>query len=150
MELRINFLKRFLRIKKLTISQQLFKLINCWRSGKIIYQSYKQIIWRCELRPTALSRYYEVTLIYRLNGLPEVYVKRDDLVDVDAADFPHIYKREKNRVKLCLYYGKEFNTSMYISDTIIPWTVEWLFYYELWIKTKIWFGGGIHPVPLEK
>lgn len=30
-----------------------------------------------------------------------------------------------------------------ISDTIIPWTSEWLLHYEYWVLTGIWQGGGI-------
>lgn len=137
--------KKFFKNKKLTISQQLLKLSNVWNSGRIIFKSYKQFEWRCNLRPTPLSRYYEITVVYKLNCLPTVYVKRDNLLNVESSDFPHIYKREKDRVKLCLYYGAEYNSSMYISDTIVPWAVEWLFYYELWLKTGEWYGGGKHP-----
>ena len=49
-------------------------------------------------------------------------------------------------MELYLYYGDEFNLSMYISDTIVPWAVEWLFYYEVWLRTGKWQGEGIHPV----
>ena len=29
-----------------------------------------------------------------------------------------------------------------ISDTIIPWVADWLLYYELWLATGEWLGGG--------
>lgn len=32
-----------------------------------------------------------------------------------------------------------------IANTIIPWTIEWLYYYELWLATGEWLGGGDHP-----
>ena len=31
-----------------------------------------------------------------------------------------------------------------ISNTIIPWTIEWLYFYELWLATGEWLGGGEH------
>lgn len=34
---------------------------------------------------------------------------------------------------------------MLISETIVPWASEWLFYFELWLVTKEWMGGGEHP-----
>lgn len=34
---------------------------------------------------------------------------------------------------------------MYVCDTIVPWTAEWLLNYELWLATGEWVGGGEHP-----
>ena len=31
---------------------------------------------------------------------------------------------------------------MSISSTIIPWTSEWLYYYEIWLINGDWLGGG--------
>lgn len=32
---------------------------------------------------------------------------------------------------------------MLLVDTTVPWASEWLFYYELWRGTNVWFGDGI-------
>ena len=34
---------------------------------------------------------------------------------------------------------------MSIADTIVPWTAEWLVYYEIWLMTGEWYGGGDWP-----
>jgi len=34
---------------------------------------------------------------------------------------------------------------MAIADTIIAWASEWLFFYELWLATGEWHGGGHDP-----
>jgi hypothetical protein len=34
---------------------------------------------------------------------------------------------------------------MSIADTIVPWTSEWLMYYEIWLATSDWYGGGVWP-----
>jgi hypothetical protein len=34
---------------------------------------------------------------------------------------------------------------MSIAETIIPWTSEWLYFYELWVFTGEWHGGGHAP-----
>jgi hypothetical protein len=39
---------------------------------------------------------------------------------------------------------------MPIADTIIPWTSEWLFFYELWLASGEWHGGGHDPLSDEK
>ena len=36
---------------------------------------------------------------------------------------------------------------MQLATTIVPWCSEWLFYYELWLATGEWLGGGVHPHP---
>jgi hypothetical protein len=34
---------------------------------------------------------------------------------------------------------------MFIDKTIVPWCYLWLFYFEDWLATGEWKGGGIHP-----
>lgn len=34
---------------------------------------------------------------------------------------------------------------MRIANTILPWTSLWLYYYEIWLGTGKWEGGGDHP-----
>jgi hypothetical protein len=42
------------------------------------------------------------------------------------------------------------STSTFIAYTILPWTSLWLYFYELWLVTGQWMGGGKHPSPEEK
>lgn len=48
---------------------------------------------------------------------------------------------------LCLYdpVADEYAPDMPIADFIIPWAIEWLFFYEEWVRTGEWKGGGRHP-----
>jgi len=32
-----------------------------------------------------------------------------------------------------------------IADTTVPWTIDWLACYEVWLATGNWTGGGRHP-----
>ena len=61
-----------------------------------------------------------------------------------ATLLPHVYNTEKQ--SLCLFYGRigEWNASMFLSRTIVPWASEWLNFYELWVITGEWLGGGIN------
>jgi hypothetical protein len=34
---------------------------------------------------------------------------------------------------------------MLIADSTIPWTAEWLIFYEIWKATGDWHGGGEWP-----
>jgi hypothetical protein len=33
---------------------------------------------------------------------------------------------------------------MPLAMTVIPWISEWLYFYELWLVTGEWLGGGTH------
>lgn len=56
---------------------------------------------------------------------------------------PHLYPNGS----LCLYYPdyNEWHANDSWADSIIPWTSLWLYFFELWIATGEWLGGGIHP-----
>ena len=34
---------------------------------------------------------------------------------------------------------------MRLDQTIVPWTTLWLFYFEEWLASDDWKGGGMHP-----
>lgn len=98
------------------------------------------------LQPTARSDKYEVQIKYHLKEAPEIKILKPELViNFNGDKIPHVYSGNK----LCLYRPKysEFTFSDYISDTIIPWTSLWLYYYEVWHTTGEWLGGGEHPEP---
>lgn len=60
---------------------------------------------------------------------------------------PHIYEHERGVTRLCLYTPKngEWRPGSWLSETIVPWTFEWLRYFELWLIDGVWHGGGTHP-----
>ena len=74
-------------------------------------------------------------------------LKGNNVQKIDAPDFPHNYgiDRKKREVELCLYRGQEFTSRKLLAETIIPWAIEWLYFYEGWLATGKWLGGGEHP-----
>src|SRR5262249_40078419 len=62
---------------------------------------------------------------------------------------PHIYALgcPPAYPRLCLYdpTNDEWTPASPIAATIIPWTIDWLYYYEEWVRTGEWKGGGRHP-----
>lgn len=103
--------------------------------------------WYGQIRPTSLSREYSVFLRFTLWKTPVVCVYGDELQRLDAPDFPHNYRIDAKEkfVEICLYRHLEFSSYKFLSKTIIPWTVEWLYFYEIWLSTGEWCGGGEHP-----
>jgi hypothetical protein len=83
------------------------------------------------LRPTPLSPTYHVRIDYRPEKSPRVFVVRPSL----TGNPPHVY-REGN---LCLYWH-DYDNTMSFRETIVPWTAEWLYFYELWQTCGQWLA----------
>ena len=79
---------------------------------------------------------YKIRVEYLEGRTPRVYI-----VDPHIEPHPeyHIYE-EGN---LCLFDHREspWSSTMRIHETIIPWTAEWLVFYELWKLTGKWEGS---------
>ncbi len=101
--------------------------------------------WIFDAQPTPLSEIYKILVIYHKDLYsPWVYILSDDISQLSKA--PHLYDREK--IRLCLYYpagSNEWTKRDSLCNTIIAWTYLWLYYYEEWLYSGEWKGGGIHP-----
>ena len=99
--------------------------------------------WRTELQPSPLSDCYRIRLLYSLEKSPKVFVEEPELQKRDGSGPPHRYRDGS----LCLYLpsANEWTRHMYLAETILPWTSEWLLHYEIWLGTGEWCGGGFHP-----
>lgn len=105
-----------------------------------------KLVWKGKISPSELSDEYEIKLIYSLNEHPNVYVINKKLSLAEGHEkLPHIYGSNENQ-NLCLYFrqGREWGDQMLIAKTILPWTSEWLWFYENWLATGKWMGRGIH------
>ena len=101
--------------------------------------------WEGCLRPTVVSPPYTVSLAYRKNTPPKVYVL-EPILDPGLRDaLPHVYDGDR----LCLYTPGEWDGSMSLAKTILPWTCEWLLHYEVWRATDLWEGGGHVYAPAD-
>jgi hypothetical protein len=107
-----------------------------------VYKNYR-LEWYGELRPTSLSENYRIRLTYKLSERPNVWVVEPELKQYDDKPIQHRF----GDGTLCLFRFKycEWDETMSIARTIIPWTSLWLFYYEIWLATGEWYGGGEHP-----
>ena len=47
----------------------------------------------------------------------------------------------------CLYLpgSGEWSSDKKLALTFVPWLSLWLFFYESWLVTGEWQGGGVHP-----
>jgi hypothetical protein len=106
-----------------------------------------RLTWRWRVQPTPMSRIYQVRLECDAKGNPEVFVDSPD-IRLLAGDrkIPHLYSQARR--KLCLYLpgSGQWNTSKLLANTIVPWVSLWLLYFEEWLWSDDWKGGGEHPV----
>jgi hypothetical protein len=104
------------------------------------------LIWRGDIQPTPLSRSYTVEITYSLGKKPKIHIINPSLKKL-AGDrvIPHLYSQEDETLCLFLPWANEWTQNLLLSKTIIPWAYIWLFYFEHWLVTDEWKGGGIHP-----
>ena len=105
-----------------------------------------ELVWNFDVKPSPLSRTYRLRIQFKRFGLPDVFVLNPNLNEL-AGDrhLPHVYSI--NPVRLCLHFPKydEWSLDKSIADTIVPWTYLWLIYFEYWLASDEWQGGGKHP-----
>lgn len=138
---------RYYRNSSMTLLQQKVALCSAYKGTECVIDKKKnQLYWSGTIQPTALSKEYSVFVLYHFNKSPQVWIIGDELEKLDDDNFPHKFEihRKNKMVRICLYRYSEFNSSKLIADTIIPWTIEWLYFYELWLATGEWLGGGEH------
>jgi hypothetical protein len=104
-----------------------------------------ELLWIQDITPSPLSETYQVEIRHSLERSPRVVVLRPKLIAPEDRSLPHVYRGER----LCLYYPGfgEWDSTMQIERTIVPWAAEWLLHYEIWLITGEWCGGGVHTKP---
>lgn len=102
--------------------------------------------WRYTASPSPLSRDYAVRIDFRQGGRPEIFVETPDLQALaDGRRIPHLYQQAPPRLCLYLPGTRQWESWMRLDQTIVPWTAVWLFYFEEWLASDEWKGGGMHP-----
>ena len=82
----------------------------------------------------------------KLNKAPSILIDTPNLHEfVGNNDIPRLYSQE--RQKPCLHKpGKgEWSSEMLLALIVLPWVELWLFYFEEWLISGEWKGGGEHP-----
>jgi len=132
------------------LALQLLHLQALQLSGAVGQFRNRQLVFTYEISPTPMSRTYRLQLTFQQGGSPEVRVLSPNIAELGSGHgtIPHLYERA-HPVKLCLYLPStgEWHAGKIIAHTLIPWSAEWLFYFEAWLATGEWSGGGEHPQP---
>lgn len=58
---------------------------------------------------------------------------------------PHVYAQVPPRLCLYLPLTGQWRPELRLDQTMLPWAVIWLYYFEDWLESDEWKGGGEHP-----
>lgn len=92
------------------------------------------LIAKGKLQPE-LCNEYEFQIKFRNDFAPQVFILSPE---IEAKPEIHMY----DNGSLCLFYPKEqpWKNSNLIAEYIIPWIVEWIYYYEIYLLSGKWEG----------
>ena len=145
-----------------SVEEQIRAMDFQWPGFQVIQQFERGAVWEGVLAPD--RREYSVRVRYRvplaienislLDVQPRVRVISPNLErhpDYEEGPVPHVYRSTTNSsiLYLCLFdpVEREWSCDDLIADTTMFWTAEWLYFYEGWLVTKKWRGGGRHIGP---
>ena len=145
---------KFDRTKHYTLIELLSQIREVEKSFIVETKKIKQgkVELLLNIKPTDVSKEYKIKLIAKQNSKKvKIYVVEPKVsLYENGKKVPHLYSDSS----LCLFYPKynEWDYTDLWSETLIPWTSLWLYYYEVWQETGEWLGGGIHSekyTPIE-
>lgn len=121
--------------------RRLYPGFHCKRAGPFA-------TWRGDVQPTSWCPIYRVQIVYSPSCRGRPGTVRVTIVDPqlpvsdDQLGRVHLYRDRS----LCLYNPnrREWNAGMSVAATIVPWTSEWVYFFEVWRYTGEWLGGGEH------
>lgn len=139
---------------EISIPQQFVALDHYCNGVTRIFGNDKSVEWIGELQPTIFSRKYKVRIEYTLSSKPVCSVIEPCLEKLALGKpIPHTYPNASDipGTILCLFLPKikkvnrvsEWQSTMFVADTIVPWASIWLLYFEFWLGDGAWEGGGV-------
>jgi hypothetical protein len=94
------------------------------------------------LQPSPTNDKYTIRLFYDVPVRPQVRVLRPELkLAPGKTKLPHVFAGND----LCLHVLGDWRPDLRIAEFVVPWISLWLSFYEVWLATGEWFGGGHEP-----
>lgn len=147
-----------------SLDEQIAAMAARWQTFQVTTRKPRSAIWEGTLDPVKrryrvrISLYlpYVIENVTVLQVQPRVQVL-DPLLErhpeFEDGPVPHVYlnDEEPSLPFLCLFdpYAAEWSLSDLIAETTVPWTARYLYFYEGWLETGKWLGGGRHPTEAE-
>ena len=151
----------------LSIDRQIELMSERWPLFSIERINGRQAVWVGQLTPH--KRTYTVTIDYTVPLVIERYstlwiqplVSVAELAPwrvagINLPPLPHVYWSHPRTVTkgpfLCLFdaQSREWSCESAIATTTLIWISLWLSFFEGWLLTGHWLGGGVHPVEVTR
>ncbi len=143
----------------MNIDQQIQSMASAWPTLKVVHRNGPLAAWEGPLQ--ALFKKFTVRIVYRAPFAIELLDPRRIQPRVSVVDpplrprrndpegsLPHVYYvgAGPTDVVLCMFDPEtdEWSPQLPLSETTVPWTIDWLVSYEGWRATGKWTGGGRH------
>ena len=135
-----KFHKNRLNDRKSALSSKIILL----RELKLIEDHYSFLICKIvkgelicigKIKPTEYSEEFEIKIVYDGISNPKIFILNPF---IEYNDDIHMYPEDNS---LCLYHKSDliWNFRKHnLYDTIIPWTIEWFVFYELYLFSGKW------------
>jgi len=101
-----------------------------------------ELVCRGTVQPTPLGQCYRTVIWYVGGRKPRVFLPGGQIRRRNPEEpIPHTYSDDEP----CLFFPKssEWKPDMKIAASVVGWLILWLHYYEIWLATGEWLGGGI-------
>jgi hypothetical protein len=148
---------RFNRIKPKARQQKLLNKYILIREKKLIENSFEflkctikneNLVCEGVCKPTQYSVEYKFQISYNGKSSPKVNVI-DPVIGYN--DDIHMFPSDNS---LCLYHSSDMiwnHKKHHLFDTIIPWTMEWFVFYEIYLISGEWEHPFVqHKISKEK
>ncbi len=125
-----NLSTRLILIREKKFIQHHYDFLSC-----SIKKNY--LVCKGNFKPTEYSTDYKFKITYNGISSPDIHVIEPQ---IEYSDDIHMYPKGKS---LCLYHPQkdqlEWDARKHnLYETIIPWTLEWFVYYELYLINGRW------------
>ena len=129
------------RIKTINLGLQNLAIQKKFPSLKLYKKNHQDIFWLGELESSPHAVKYTVKINYTPYKT-KVFIMEPQILK----SAPHRYSDQS----LCLYHpnDKSYRPDLLIADTLIPWTCEWLFFYNIWLEEGVWWGKDAPHSPI--
>jgi hypothetical protein len=147
--------RRFLPKQRLSVRQQRAHMMRVWPALDSRFEGGLLIVTGL-VQPTPITREYRIRLTYKDFFVPKVYVispKLERRAAEPDTPIPHTYDYlTVGKERPCVYHpgSDEWNASVLLATSVMPWLLSWLVDYELWHATGEWLGGGMPHGPTKR
>ena len=131
------------RVQTITVIQQRLRLQQTYPNLiEDIRTHNNELTCIIRLQPTSQSIEYKVRVWFKPGYWPSAsLIEPKTIVKINGKKPHHLYNRDEDgKERLCVFYpkGYEWNDSMFLADSYIPWIITWLSAYEIWQITGCW------------